>query len=1307
MRLGEVEAFVDTGAGISIVNAELIRTRPSFIAMKSTKSLWDIGGAQIPSNGEVKMMIKYKGHVVGLNVVVVPGSACPLLLGRDWIEAAKAAITWNGRSYVVEVDKAVVSPTPEIVNSGPERSSEPEESGHESLRQDVNLADDMPDIPREGVTRPQEADQPVIEPPDPSESPVTEPSSEQEDQNGWISGLNHISDTVDMIRTPKRRCRPAAVKKIPPESCVLVRVNVPSSGSGLWFIQASGGAREDHEWYTPNCVVSANDGEILVPVMNLGKNALRSRKTKFKWTVNEVDRDSVWPVDEQEIEPPEELVPPGTEVEETGWQEVPLGDHLTTEEKGRLEVVLTKHARCFSSTRGHTTLLEHRIDTGDAAPVHSAPHRVSAAEKRIIREQVEGMLNDGVIEPSVSPWSSPVVLVKKKDGSVRFCVDYRRLNAISRHDVYPLPLLEDVVGHLAGAEWFSSLDLASSYHQVSVAKDDRSKTAFITPDGLYQFRRVPFGLHGAAPLFQRLMDRVLTGLKWTHCLVYMDDVLIFGRDFDEHLHRLDRVLNALENAGLTLNRRKCLIAVKEVRFLGYVVNAEGIRPNPDKLEAIQQFPRPENATQLRGFVGLASFYRKFVPGFAGIAAPLHSLLKKGADVRLDWTDRQEEAFEELKRLLTIAPVLAHDDGVSPLELHVDASGHGLGAVLLIWWQEAWHPVIYVSRALTSAESSYHANEKEALGLVWALSKLRCFLYGRRFVAKTDSNVLKWLQTKKDVSGKFARWILAMQEFDFELKHQKGTANIPADALSRAPNGQPEMTDPTEVFLVIRKDLSSSGSVYTAAEISLLQLGDEGLREIINQLRKAPTETSGTIEGSDYALQDDVLYKRNTSIGRKWLVVVPSIMRRDVITACHDGPSGGHQGEARTIHKVAQRYFWPGMNQNIKAYVRSCLSCQINKSQTGLTPRPFMPISPPERPFQMVGVDHVGPLTLTQRGNKFMIVVVDYLTKWIIAEPVPDTSTEIAAKMLKDRVISVHGAVERIVTDRGSCFTSESFRACMQELGIRHVMATTERPHTNGLVERTNGSLITALRCVLNQCQGDWDVQLPWAVFSLNTAKHEQTQFTPFELVFGRVAVLPPDTSFPWPAEKIEDYTQHNQKVDQWRRVARQRILQHQAKRADAINGRRGKMTEFRPGELVLVSRTIRKPGRTQKFLPRFIGPFQIVYKICPTTYMVEELPALRRRRRWRRFPAHCAQIRPYRIRNEVGWKPEEWKRSVETTRRTGVDQQEHPASEDSNLPLQDRTDNGKERQEMVSFPANESVVTRSGRMSRKPKRYGS
>ena len=433
---------------------------------------------------------------------------------------------------------------------------------------------------------------------------------------------------------------------------------------------------------------------------------------------------------------------------------------------------------------GVTSLVEHEINTQGAMPIKQYARRVPHAMKGKVKDLVEEMLRKDVIQSTHSPWASPIVLVAKKDGSTRFCVDYRRLNAVTKPDVFPLPRIDDCLDVLEGVRYFSTLDLDSGFWQVKMQEESAEKTAFATHCVTFEFKVMPFGLINAPSTFQRLMERVLEGLTPAKCQVYIDDVLVIGSTFDQHLANLEAVFKRLREAQLKLKPTKCRLMQGEVRYLGYQVSAEGIAPDPAKLEAVKSYPAPTDVRKLRSFIGLASYYRRFVPNFAKIARPLHNLTKK--DVKFQWTERCQEAFEQLRDVLVEAPVLAYPDFGLPFRLETDASGNGLGAVLSQEREGVVRPVAYASRSLHGAEERYSATELEALGVVWAVKQFRHYLYGQRCEVITDHQPLKSLLRTPHPSGKLARWGLALQELDLEIRYRPGRQNAVADALSRAP-----------------------------------------------------------------------------------------------------------------------------------------------------------------------------------------------------------------------------------------------------------------------------------------------------------------------------------------------------------------------------------------------------------------------------------------------------------------------------------------------------------------------------------------
>ena len=467
--------------------------------------------------------------------------------------------------------------------------------------------------------------------------------------------------------------------------------------------------------------------------------------------------------------------------------------------------------------------VSHVIDTGGEKPIKQYPRHVPFSLRGKVEEMIKKMEEQGVIQPSHSPWASPIVLVAKKDGSTRFCVDYRKLNAITRMDVYPLPRIDDMLDLLANNQYFSTLDLASGYWQVKMDQSSQEKTAFTTQVGLYEFRVMPFDLCNAPATFQRLMEKVLHGLVGKICLVYLDDVLVLGKSMEEHLDNLKQVWERLREAQLRLKPSKCQLVMKEVEYLWFVVSSEGITTSPAKVLAVKNFPVPSDVTSVRSFLSLASYYWRFIPNFSVIAGPLFDSTKK--DAPFQWSEDCQHAFQCLKDALSGSTVLALPDFDKPFVLETDASGRGLGAVLSQEQSDGRNcPVAYASHTLQKHEQNYGIKELEGLAVVWADKHFRHYLYGHRCHIYTDHEALKALLNTLHPSGKLARWGLILQELDVVIHYQPGRKNMKADALSRNPMeplGDENEEEDHHVVATIEKEPTQPRE--TAA--STLTLGD--------------------------------------------------------------------------------------------------------------------------------------------------------------------------------------------------------------------------------------------------------------------------------------------------------------------------------------------------------------------------------------------------------------------------------------------------------------------------------------------------
>ena len=591
--------------------------------------------------------------------------------------------------------------------------------------------------------------------------------------------------------------------------------------------------------------------------------------------------------------------------------------------------------------------------------------------------------------------------------------DYRRLNSVTKKDVYPLPRIDDVIDCLHSASYFSSVDLRSGYWQIPMHSVDKEKTAFVTPDGLFEFNVMPFGLCNAPATFERFMDTVLRGLKWEICLCYLDDIVIFGRTFAEHNNRLDVVLTCLEQAALTLNSKKCHFGQREALVLGHLVDKHGVRPDPQKVAAVSSFQQPQSQRELRSFLGLCSYFSRFVPKFADTAYHLTSLLCK--DKPLIWTADCDSSFRQLKFLLSSGPILRHFDPSATTEVHTDASGIGLGAVLIQRFDDAEHAVAYASRSLSKAEKNYTVTEQECLAVVFAVHKFRPYLYGRHFSIITDHHSLCWLVGLRDPSGRLARWALRLQEFDFEIRYKSGRHHADADCLSRLPLPTTACdADNFDDFLAAIDDTAFPDLAAFRKE----QRNDRSLDALFDSAAQ-PRGKNG------FVIQDGLLYKKNyTADGARLLLVVPKNLRTHVLHAMHDDASAGHMGFAKTYHRILCRFYWPSMRRNTEKYVASCDKCQRFKRPNTAPVGLLHPVTPPSSPFEMVGVDLLGPFPRSANNNRWVIVCVDHLTRYAETKAMPTATAIDVSSFLLSSVILRHGPPRIIVSDRGRQFVAD-------------------------------------------------------------------------------------------------------------------------------------------------------------------------------------------------------------------------------------------------------------------------------------------
>lgn len=893
---------------------------------------------------------------------------------------------------------------------------------------------------------------------------------------------------------------------------------------------------------------------------------------------------------------------------------------LSTSERYTLLDVLSKHSQVFDFSQTDTTSqiptsrIRHRINTGSAHPIRQKPYRVSPTERKIIGEQVQEMLHKGIIQESASPWAAPVILVKKKDGSWRFCVDYRRLNNVTKKDVYPLPRIDDALDCLHSASYFSSVDLRSGYWQIPMHAEDKEKTAFVTPDGLFEFNVMPFGLCNAPATFERFMDTILRGLKWEICMCYLDDVIIFGRTFHEHNTRLGIVLSCIQKACLVLNSKKCHFGERQALVLGHLVDKDGVRPDPAKTEAVEAFEPPQSVKQLRSFLGLCSYFRRFIPRFADVAYPLTSLLHKNA--AFEWTPDCSASFRQLKFLLTSRPILRHFNPSAPTEVHTDASGVGLGAVLIQRVDDKEHVIAYASRSLSKPERNYTVTEQECLAVIFAVQRFRSYLYGRHFTIVTDHHSLCWLVNLRDPSGRLARWALRLQEYSFTVSYKSGRRHADADCLSRMPLSTTECDGDSFDHLIASVHRDFPDATTFARE----QRNDPSLEPLFSAAKESTS--------CSFCVRDGLLYKKNFSaIGARFLLVVPEALRSSVLRVVHDDPTSGHLGSTRTLHRAKERFYWPQMRKTTETYVATCAECQSHKRPTAASAGFLQPVVPPSSPFEQVGIDLIGPFPRSSTGNRWIIVCADYLTRFCETAALPSATAGEVSQFMLHCIILRHGPPRVIISDRGRQFTAdvveELLRLCASNL--RH--STPYHPQTNGLTERTNRTLVNMISMYVSSDHKNWDEVLPFVTYAYNTAQHETTGYSPFFLLYARPPRYTLDTIFPFGSHDYACIAETLCRAEEARRIARLRTLASQKQYKSRYDSRHRQVT-YEPGDLVWLWTPVRKRGLCQKLLADYVGPFIVLERLSEVNYRIARLTSSGRRSS-KTDITHVARLKPF------------------------------------------------------------------------------
>ncbi|KAL6421494.1 hypothetical protein ACFW04_011246 [Cataglyphis niger] len=987
-------------------------------------------------------------------------------------------------------------------------------------------------------------------------------------------------------------------------------------------------------------------------------------------------------------------------------------EHLNSEESDNVKSLIINHSDRFhlpDDSLGATNATQHSIPTTDEIPIHTKQYRFPPVHKDEINKQVNELLFNGLIEYSTSPYNSPVWIVPKKPDSQgnkrwRMVIDYRSLNEKTIGDAYPLPNITDILDQLGSAKYFSVLDLTSGFHQIPMASKDAPKTAFSTPYGHYQFKRMPFGLKNAPATFQRLMDNVLSGLQGNELFVYMDDIVIYARSLKEHEVKFNKLMERLRKANLKLQPDKCEFLCREVAYLGHIIGADGT------------------------------------------AKPLTDLLKKNNT--FNWQQRQTEAFNILRNALCSEPVLQYPDFTKPFVLTTDASGYAIGGVLSQGQIGKDLPIAYTSRVLNTAEQNYSTIEKECLAIIYCTNHFRPYLYGKKFTIITDHKPLVWLHSIKDPSSRLWKWRTKLAEYEYEIQYKKGSLNNNADALSRNPptnyilplftanpvdessdestfsferrprrpisdrqmssspiefspynqqlednqsaskqtditieeyfsddemdrtiansdedsnqyeeiidlNDEPQNTDRiiiTEnrdsllkqsdnhvIFIYLNGTPFDNGAkeyqeanllpnyqdlMYERANVKSLNHGNlislpikynnrtnieiQTLKNCIRSLLDVVMElelTSFSISKTDnfddlpwhYIIGQIQGYLRDLPVHItvcKNLVRTPPFEQREaLITENHSSAHGGHKGITKTYNRLRPHYYWKNMKKDIQNFIQRCRQCQLKKLTRIKTKQPMVITDTPGSAFDKVSLDIVGPLPITNTGNQYILTMQDLLTKYSVAVPLREATSLAIADALTKNFICIYGTPKAILTDQGTNFLSALMRNLTKRFNIQHFKTTAYHPQSNGSIERSHHVLTEYLKTQVEK-EKEWDNYINMAMFSYNTSVHEGTKFSPFELIFGRIARLP---SAHTPIDENLEITYQQYLTDLFNKIndiqeeARKNLIAAK-ERSKYYYDRKINPQNFRVGSYVFL---LKEPARG-KFSDQYTGPHEVI-----------------------------------------------------------------------------------------------------------------
>ena len=975
-----------------------------------------------------------------------------------------------------------------------------------------------------------------------------------------------------------------------------------------------------------------------------------------------------------------EIIRADTSNKDESWESLPFRVNvgkiqLTENEDRKLRNLFHEFKDVFSHTDqdiGYTDRVVHKIKLTDDTPIKQPDRRIPPQVVPTVKKMIKDWLKAGVIEESDSPYASQMVLVRKKSGDIRICVDYRALNNKTVKDAFPLPRIEECIESLQGAKYFCSLDLTQGYLQVKLHESDQHKTAFRALGSLYHWTRVPFGLSNSPATFSRLMGHCFSEMFQNGLIVYLDDMMVYGSSIIEVIERLRNVFKILRNSGLKLKPSKCMFFKEKISFLGHTVSASGIETDEEKTRAIQQFPKPTDIKALRQFLGITSYFRRFIRGYAQIAGPLYDVLSKCNNkphgkskqrrpktTNLEhWNEHCDDAFDTLKKSLISTPVLGFPDFTLPFQLEIDASLQGYGAILSQRQQSKNVVIAYASRRLRPHEremKNYSSMKLEFQALHWAVSiKFRDYLYGSKFMVKTDSHPLSKVLTSKKTAADMSK-LAELADFNFEIEYRSGKSNTAADALSRNPvddeeeeprhctlHSQNELQCflneqnilsyvPDNLKVAIGQQILLEERIECQIQETQLKIFSDIDRKTVEELQKDDPDISRIrtllqeekelkdcnkeskhvkklmSKRNQLMIMDNMLYRVFAEKGENFQVVVlPQALKRFVLKQLHD--NSGHQGIDRTTSLIRERCYWPTLRKDVENYCKECARCIVAKGRT-VKPAALMSHVLASEPLDILAIDFT-TLEKSSTGIENVLVMSDIFSKFTVATPTKDQTAKTVARVLLKEWFQKYGIPRKIHSDRGKSFENKLIQEMCNIYQVKKTRTTPYHPQGNSQVERFNRSLHNLLRTLEAERKHRWPEYLQELVFIYNCTPHASTGFTPYRLFMGREPKLPIDNILENPS------SQHLQ-MEEWIRLHKKRMtetidraqkqMKLKAKERKERHDKKVKPVEFTKGTRVLLRNRVLGRNKIQDQWNR--KPYKVIGKVTPesSAYILERI----------------------------------------------------------------------------------------------------